>query len=689
MGTTTGYLALYLPADNELFDEQLNTNTSFQKLDAGVQSEHNGWTAHATAPSPHTGHAVFTANTFTGQQTVRVAADGVALMTDPGVLAAAGTQYGDRTVYRAHSYDAADHHRDFIFRARTTTNAGNGVFELMTVLDAQAPPTLLFTIDQAGNMTKYGTTTFNVGADLVSIISDAGPLAAAGTQNGQRVVYRAHSNDGADHQRDFIWRPRTTTNAGVGLFELLTTLDGGAQATVLAIDNIGRITLGGIQYTWPGALPGAAGYTLTTDAAGVLSWALGVTAVAGTANQITAALAAGTVTLSLPAQLNVPGNLGLVGAAARITSDFTTTTFANRALFQSSTVNGLTDVGAAPNGTATTAAFTAWTAATPTNSPYGQLWASTTDVRIVSGVIGTGAYVPLTFWNGGAERMRILTTGGVNISGSLALGGQTASNAAPWIKLPILQGGPIQAIQLSSDGGGGVANIYVNTVGGNPFTSIIRFDVANGVAAGSRTAMTLNGNGETLLAGAVDSAHAGYLFFPAGASDKIIFEADSSTSGYGIGLNAGDLSSYTGSNTFTWRQGGLSGTVYMTQNSGNLTILGTLAQSGSWRRLKSRIKPVPPEERQATLQWFRDVFEPVRYRLKSSERVIDYDAGYEHVGMVFDHPTRPITEPILKMITSNSNGDLNVNDQIGVLQMVIKELAQQVQRLESRLPAAA
>lgn len=290
MGTTTAFLAMYLPADNELFDEQLNTNTSFQKTDAGIQTEHNGWTAHAAAPTPHTGHAVFTANTFTGTQTVAVAADANAEVYDVGVLAAAGIQTGERVVYRAHSYDAADHHRDFIWRARTTTNAGNGVLELLTLLDAQAPPTVLQSIDQAGNTTRNGTQTYVVGADIAGVVMDPGPLAAAGTQLGERVVYRAHSFDAVDHYRDFVWRPRTTTNAGAGIFELLTLIDGGGQVVVWSVDQAGNVVgLGG--FTGPVAtLTGAAGLNFTNAAAvitGVKQVAINQVMVGGNVLQLT------------------------------------------------------------------------------------------------------------------------------------------------------------------------------------------------------------------------------------------------------------------------------------------------------------------------------------------------------------------------------------------------------------------
>jgi hypothetical protein len=161
LGTITGYLGLYLPADNELFDEQANTNSSFTKVDAGVLVEHNGWTAHAAAAAPHSGHALFGANTFTGTQTVRVATDTPGLLLDPGALSAAGVQTGERLVLRAHAYDTGDHQRSFIARARTTTNAGAGVYEIATLLDAQSTPVALWSVDDQGNTVTVGNGTIS------------------------------------------------------------------------------------------------------------------------------------------------------------------------------------------------------------------------------------------------------------------------------------------------------------------------------------------------------------------------------------------------------------------------------------------------------------------------------------------------------------------------------------------------
>ncbi len=112
------------------------------------------------------------------------------------------------------------------------------------------------------------------------------------------------------------------------------------------------------------------------------------------------------------------GNLTFSGTAQRITGDFSNATVANRLIFQSSTVNGGTRFTIIPNGTSAVAGFDAHSSS---SDPGGNASRASlvvvggSDVRVISDINGTGTYLPMTFYTGGSERVRVDTSGNVGI----------------------------------------------------------------------------------------------------------------------------------------------------------------------------------------------------------------------------------------------------------------------------------
>ena len=125
----------------------------------------------------------------------------------------------------------------------------------------------------------------------------------------------------------------------------------------------------------------------------------------------TSTAAAGTFT-----SLSDSGNLTFTGTGNRILGDFSNATASSRVAFQTSTSNGNTGVIFLPNGIGNTTSIELYNNSDLTANPSSLLLSpNATESRLISSRLGTGTYLPMTFYTNGSERMRIDTSGNVGI----------------------------------------------------------------------------------------------------------------------------------------------------------------------------------------------------------------------------------------------------------------------------------
>lgn len=110
------------------------------------------------------------------------------------------------------------------------------------------------------------------------------------------------------------------------------------------------------------------------------------------------------------------GNLNLTASAARIRADFSNATTFNRTLFQTTTATAATRIGATPNGTIATGGVTASVELEDSTSINGNgsvlriETVQATETRVVSGIRGSGTYLPLAFYTNNTRAVQFNNT---------------------------------------------------------------------------------------------------------------------------------------------------------------------------------------------------------------------------------------------------------------------------------------
>jgi hypothetical protein len=301
---------------------------------------------------------------------------------------------------------------------------------------------------------------------------------------------------------------------GTSLADPLTVTHGGTGLSTLTAANYALYSTSSTALT-AGTLPVAAGGT-NASTASITSF-----------NNITgysAAGATGTTTTNLVfstsptiTTLTTSGNVTATGTAARFIADFDNATVNSRFAFQTTTTNASTGIYALPNGSSTAASWQATNAADPTNASKILIATNaSTDVQLVSGINGSGTYLPLSIYTSGGQSAQFSTTKGTftlgvagTAQGILQVTGATsgtvsvqgAAAAGTWtMTLPTSGGSSSQFLQTNGSGtttwatpvaqatGGGSDQIFWN----NGQTVTTDYSIPATTNAGSFGPITIN-----------------------------------------------------------------------------------------------------------------------------------------------------------------------------------------------------
>ena len=124
-------------------------------------------------------------------------------------------------------------------------------------------------------------------------------------------------------------------------------------------------------------------------------------------------------TLSYSDLPSYSGNLVFTGTGNRITGDFSNATVASRVFFQTSTANDRTNISAFPSGTGNRSDLILYNSSDTVNNSFLDIFCSDTQYAFSGNKGGTGSYLPMIFYTGGSERVRIDTSGNLTVTGSI------------------------------------------------------------------------------------------------------------------------------------------------------------------------------------------------------------------------------------------------------------------------------
>jgi hypothetical protein len=208
-----------------------------------------------------------------------------------------------------------------------------------------------------------------------------------------------------------------------------------------------------------------------------------------------------------------------------IQGDFDNATLNNRTKLQTTTTNATTNVYVVPNGSSTSAGVSVANNSSLTNaSKIVMATNGTTDTQIISGVNGSGTYLPLSFYTNNTLAMQLDTSSNMILP--------WGASAIKWYYDPTYSAGmsfnaTTRTLNIFTQAGDGNDEITFST--GTTPSERMRITAAGDLLVGA-TSPTVGANNGTVIYGGADAGII-YMFRASGSEDQFRFYVNNTNVG--------------------------------------------------------------------------------------------------------------------------------------------------------------